>query len=336
MLIYCPRLVFLAGGALLFDCGEGTSRQMNWSRVKPTDLKAVFITHLHGDHFYGLSGLGMSLLGLQGANGDLPLYAPVGLEGLVGTGPFGLRGFRLMSISRPRRGETGSSVEGISPLPSSPKGVPTFDARRRCFKLYADAHIIVEAAPIRHSIYCLGYVIRERLGRGRFRKDRMAEVGLKPGPVLKELVNGNPIRLPNGRLIHPADVMDPPRRPRKVVILGDTCDPSGIAHLAQGADVLVHEATCNEGERAIALKSFHSTASMAGAFARHIGARSLILTHFSPRNFNNNEFSEAIAVRQLVEEARRAFGQSDVFPADDFWRFTVPLPTEVATDDQSE
>lgn len=113
--------------------------------------------------------------------------------------------------------------------------------------------------------------------------------GLDPGPIFKEITSNHTVVLPNGSIIKSAEYMTPPRKGRKIVILGDTCDPRGIAELAMDADVLVHEATCADNERTVALEHFHSTAGMAGAFAKSIRAKNLILTHFSPRNFHSNE-----------------------------------------------
>lgn len=128
--------------------------------------------------------------------------------------------------------------------------------------------------------------------------------GLEPGPLYKELTQSPIVTLSNGKKvgcrlafraaliylqIRSADYMTAPRPGRKIVILGDTCDATGIAELAMDADVVVHESTCSESERSAALQHYHSTASMAGSFAKAIRAKHLILTHFSPRNFHSNE-----------------------------------------------
>lgn len=174
---------------------------------------------------------------------------------------------------------------------------------------------MVKASIIRHSVFCLGYVIEEKEVRGNFNMEKVRAAGLQPGPILGSLSQGNSVTMPDGKIIMPEDVMEAPRPSRKVVILGDTCDPSSIEELAMDADVLVHEATCSNEERTVALTHMHSTAGMAGAFARRIRARNLILTHFSPRNFHGNEYDECIHVRTLVEQARYTFGRPNVYPA---------------------
>lgn len=196
----------------------------------------------------------------------------------------------------------------------------------RAFKCLDHPLFTVRAAPIKHSVSCLGYVIEEKAVRGQLLTDRLKQDhGLDPGPICKQIISSPTVRLPNGTTIRSADYMAAPRRPRKIVILGDTCDPSGIAELAMDADVLVHEATNSNAEKGVALEHYHSTAGMAGQFARSIRARTLILTHFSPRNFHHSEYEECAHIQTLVSQARSAFGSSNVFAASDHWRYDVPL-----------
>lgn len=165
-----------------------------------------------------------------------------------------------------------------------------WDPRERSFFCFDHPLFTVKAAPIKHSIYCMGYVIQEKETRGRMLTSLLKQdFNLDPGPIFSEIAANPSVKLPDGRTIISSKYMTKPRKGRKIVILGDTCDPRGIAELAMDADVLVHEATCSDSEKTVALEHYHSTAGMAGAFARSIRAKNLILTHFSPRNFNNSE-----------------------------------------------
>ena len=141
------------------------------------------------------------------------------------------------------------------------------------------------------------------------------EFNLPPGPVYKELIGGNNITLPDGRLITPEMVISKPRPPRKIVILGDTYDPSSIIDFAMDADVLIHEATCCDEDLQIALSKGHSTAGMAGEFARKIRAKHLILNHFSPRGFRPNEYEESKNIRVILRQARDKFQSDFVYAA---------------------
>lgn len=165
-----------------------------------------------------------------------------------------------------------------------------WDPRERAFFCFDHPLFTVKAAAIKHSVYCLGYVIQEKETRGRMLASLLKQdFNLDPGPIFSEIAANPSVKLPDGRTIISSKYMTKPRKGRKIVILGDTCDPRGIAELAMDADVLVHEATCSDSEKTVALEHYHSTAGMAGAFARSIRAKNLILTHFSPRNFNNSE-----------------------------------------------
>lgn len=286
-------------------------RQMLRSQVNPLDVRAVFLTHLHGDHCYGIPGLGMAMLGLKDRESPY-LFSPKGLDECF-RGPMGLRGFRMRSVIRPASDRNNYH---------DPTAI-YFDHVNKCYNLYEDERFTIKATVIKHSVFCLGYVIEEKPIRGNFNLDKVRAAGLQPGPILGELEEKGKITLPDGREITTESLTDPPRRARKVVILGDTCDPSTITKIAMDADVVVHEATCSDEERTVALSHMHSTAGMAGAFAKRINARNLIITHFSPRNFHGNEYDECVHVRTLVEQARQAFGKPTVYPAHDFWRFPI-------------
>ena len=141
------------------------------------------------------------------------------------------------------------------------------------------------------------------------------EFNVPPGPVYKELIEGRSIKAPDGRIISPEMVVGKPRKPRKIVILGDTCDPSAIIDHAMDADVLIHEATCSDEDLHVALSKGHSTSGIAGEFARKIRAKHLILNHFSPRGFRPNEYEESKNIRVIVQQARDKFHSDFVYAA---------------------
>jgi ribonuclease Z len=163
--------------------------------------------------------------------------------------------------------------------------------------------------------------------------------------LFSALQRGETVRLSDGTVVRPQDVLEEPQR-RKVCILGDTCDSSNMAKIAQNADVLVHEATFEDRHKDKALLSGHSTAGMAGAFAREIGAKTLVLTHFSKRyasfdcgvsqtGCDSDEEARGLqgqAVKRLVMRARQTFRSNRVIAAEDFARIEVPRSTMVSTD----
>jgi ribonuclease BN (tRNA processing enzyme) len=141
------------------------------------------------------------------------------------------------------------------------------------------------------------------------------EFKIPPGPIYRQLISGKSVKAPDGRVVEPGMVIGKARRPRKIVILGDTYDPSDIAEHAMDADVLIHEATCCDEDLQVALSKGHSTAGMAGEFARKIRAKHLILNHFSPRGFRPNEYEESKSIRVILQQARDKFQSDFVYAA---------------------
>jgi ribonuclease Z len=321
------------GRAFLFDCGEGTTRQFSWAKHRLGALDAVFVTHLHGDHFYGLPGLAMALSDIRSATDPLPVYGPRGLAAIMGPMLRG-RPVQLHELSLPRSLEhEHDPSRNVSKRDDDDLGS---DSRRsndgpRKYDggsiVWEDGQYVIRAARIEHSVWCAGFVVEAKPRPPRIPLDRERierDYGLAPGPLYKVLAGGTSVTLPNGRRIEPEAVRNvhatPEAPPRKAVILGDTSDPGGIAALALDADVVVHEATCSGGDRTTALLKKHSTAGMAGQFARTIRAKQLVLTHFSPRMDGSLATSETDFVRLLQREAQQTAGSGcQVHAASDFW-----------------
>jgi ribonuclease Z len=237
------------GRTLLFDCGEGTQHQLMRSDLGMGSLEAVFITHLHGDHLYGLPGL-IATLGLNGRERPLPIY-----------GPPGLRRF-LTSL----------------PYLGAPYGVEVHEASDRLGDGYRVMHRLLD-----HTVPCFGYSFLEDDRPGRFDVDAARALGVPEGPLFGALQHGSPVTLPSGRVVSPSSVVGPTRPGRRVVYCTDTRPCAASVELARGADVLVHEATYGDDMAAEAPPRGHATAADAARIAAAAGVRLLVLTHFSAR-----------------------------------------------------
>jgi ribonuclease BN (tRNA processing enzyme) len=247
----------------------------------------------------------MRLLGLRPEGAKTRLFAPFGIRSFLGTSISGNRSFDIHELVPPLSKR--AMDQSVKPMIAGPDG---------SFRLLENDYFSVLAVPIKHTVFCAGYVIVEKEQRGHIDAVRLTnDFHIPPGPIYRQLLEGKAVHSPDGREVRPEMVIGPARPSRKIVVLGDTCDPSAIGPFAEGADVLVHEATCADADRAVALSKGHSTAGMAGAFARQIGAKRLILNHFSPRGFQANEYEEAKSIRQLVLQARTAFGSEFVYAA---------------------
>lgn len=287
-------LVFDDGRAWLVDCGEGTQHRLLSSELRPGRIDRILVTHVHGDHLFGLPGL-LCSLGLHGRTEPLEIVGPVGVREFVET---------ALRVSSSRVGFPLAFTELTGPVD------------------LGERHgVRLSAFPIAHRVECFGYVVREPALRGHFDAARAHALGVPPGPLFGALTRGERVRLADGREIDPSQVMGPPRRGRVAVLLGDTSDPSGLADAALDCDVLVHEATYDEERHAQAVEWGHSTARMAGAFAARVRARLLVITHFSGR-FTSGEGDHSVGA--LVAEARAACPGIDVVAASD--GLVVPIP----------
>jgi ribonuclease Z len=245
-------LVRRGGDRLLFDCGEGTQRQLLRS-VGLLELEEVFLTHFHADHVLGLPGM-LKTYGLRGRERPLTVYGPAGLE-------------RLFRGLGPVIGRLGFEVRLIELAPNE--------------ELQRDGYRI-GAFPVDHGVDALGYALVEDDRPGRFDEERARALGVSPGPDFGLLQRGEAVE-GSQRTVAPDEVVGPPRRGRKLVLGGDTSPYETTRAAAWGADLLVHEATFTEDEADRARETRHSTARGAAELAARAEVRLLALTHVSPR-----------------------------------------------------
>lgn len=281
-------LVARHGELLLFDCGEGTQRQMMRFQTG-FGIGDVFFTHMHADHFLGVIGL-LRTMGLQGREEPITLWGPAG-SGSILHDAVNLGVERVPFEITIRELEPGERIE-------------------------REEYDIV-AYPTQHGGRSVGYALIEHERLGRFYPERARALGVPEGPLFGKLHRGEPVEI-DGRVIRPEDVVGPPRPGRKVVYTGDTRPTRRTVEIARGADLLIHDATFADDEADRARATNHSTAREAAEVARRAGVLRLVLTHISSR------YSED--PRPLEREAREVFPGAVV--ANDGMVIEVPYRSE--------
>jgi ribonuclease Z len=255
------------GERLLFDCAEGTQRQLLRSNVGLIELREIFLTHYHADHYLGLPGM-LKTFALRGRELPITIYGPRGLHDLFSSlrRIFGKLTYRYELVEL----EPGQVLE------------------RGEYEL--------AAFPVDHGVSALGYALVERPRPGRFDVAAADALGIPEGPERGALQGGESVTLPDGRVITPDSVLGPARPGRKVVIAADTAYSRSVVEAAKGAELLVHEATFAEEERDRAHETLHSTALEAAEVAQEAEVGMLALTHLSNRYFGGEIEREAQAV----------------------------------------
>ena len=269
-------VVVREGETLLFECGEGTQRQMMRYGVSFA-LSEIFFTHFHADHFLGVIGL-VRTLGLQAREQPIHLYGPKGAKKLLSQAlQLGVERVPFeIAIREVKPGEVLGQRDSY------------------------DIHVFATE----HGGGSVGYALKEDLRRGRFDVEKARAAGIPEGPLWGKLTKGETITTDDGRRMTPADFVGPKRPGRLVVFTGDTRPCASVVDAAQGADLLIHEATFGEEERERAKETGHSTAREAAQIALAAKARRLVLSHVSARY--------SISAEELVKEAREVFKETAV------------------------
>lgn len=332
------------GECWLFDCGEGTQTQFMKSPLRAGRITKIFITHLHGDHVFGLPGF-LCTVSLQ--CGSTVTKQHVDIYGPVGLGDFVCRSLEIShsqlafpyvvhelvpsedqcpaeefkDLTRPGRdgGNIPAEIQGrtISEDPDAGS-----------YMLFESDQFTVKAFKLFHRIPSFGFVIHEKPRPGKLDVKKLREFGIQPGPVCGKLKLGAVVTLDSGQVVSPSDVLGDPIPGRKVCILGDC---SGVvsaeaAELCREADVLIHEATLDDTQMDKAKEHGHSTPKMAAEFADSCRARKLVLTHFSQRYKPAamvEDGDEDVSV--LKEQAENHLTGGDVILAEDFLTINIPI-----------
>lgn len=273
----------------LFDCGEGTQQQILNTPIRPRKIEKIFITHLHGDHIFGLPGL-ISSRSFQGGEGELEVY-----------GPKGIKNFVLTSL----RVSESHLKYPIKFIEIEQSGL-----------IFEDKGFKVFCEELDHRIQCFGYRVEEADFQGELLIDKLKELNIPAGPVYKKIKDGETVTLEDGRIINGKDFIGESRKGRVVTILGDTRIHPNSVKLAYQADVLVHESTFQKNEAKLAKNYYHATSAQAAEVAKAAEAKQLLLTHISARYLGK-------AAYDLENEAQEIFHETKVVR--DFDVIEIPL-----------
>ena len=261
------------GDWVLFDCGEGTQTQIVRAGLSPSRLSAIFITHLHGDHFNGLSGL-LSTMGLDRRRRELTIAGPTGIKEYLEL----LERLKIAFLTYPA-------------------DIKEFDSVPTPIQLYETNEYTVTGLGLDHRLFAIGYRIEERARPGRFNVDEARRLEVPEGPMWGQLQSGQDVIL-DSKVVRSSDVLGPPRPGKSVAYCLDTRPCEMSVELARGVDLLIHEATYTDEYSSEAQLYGHSTAAQAALIAQRAEVGKLLLTHFSSR------FSDPAP---LLEEARNIF-----------------------------
>ncbi|MGH7482731.1 MAG: ribonuclease Z [Longimicrobiales bacterium] len=278
------------GETLLFDCGEGTQRQMMRFRTG-FSIRDIYFTHLHADHFLGVIGL-LRTMGLQGWEEAVTLWAPAGGKSIL---------HEAVHLG----------VERV-PFEIRIRELAAGDAVAR-----EDYDVVAYRTD--HGTRSLGFALVEHERLGRFNPERARSLGVPEGPLFGRLHRGETVTF-DGRSVGPEQVVGPPRRGRRIVYTGDTRPCQATREISKAADLLIHDATFAEDEAERARSTGHSTARQAAKLARDAGVANLALTHLSSRYADDH--------RPLEREARAVFRRCVV--AYDGLELEVPFPDDGA------
>lgn len=261
----------------LFDAGEATQHQILRTTIRPRKVTKIFVTHLHGDHIFGLPGF-LSSRSFQGGNESLTIYGPVGIKRFIMT---------ALQVSESRLSYPLHFVE-------IDHDQTLFD--KNGFKVTTKA--------LDHKIACYGYRIEEADHPGELLVDKLREDQVPSGPIYGKLKAGETVTLDDGRVINGKDYIGKPQPGRIIAILGDTRQTANAVILAHKADVLVHESTFAKNEPKMAYNYHHSTSQQAAEVAKQAGAKMLLLNHISARYTGKSAYQLAYQVRDILPNTR--------------------------------
>jgi ribonuclease Z len=273
---------------LMFDCGEGVQRQMIKAKAGFHKKTKIFISHMHGDHVLGLPGL-LQTMALMDRQKKIEIYGPEGVKQFLECA----REILQFGLTFP--------VEIYE----------ICDAGVVC----EEEDYIVEAAKSNHGVTSLAYAFVEKPRPGKFYPEKARALGVPEGELWSRLQHGDKVKLSNGQVINPNDVMGSPRQGRKIVYTGDTRPFKGFAKFAAGADLVIHESTFDDALSEKAEVDGHSTPSQAAQQAKRAKAKKLVLVHISARY---------VDAGLLLEQAQKVFKNTLV--AEDFTELELPLP----------
>ncbi|MGF3554843.1 MAG: ribonuclease Z [Thermoplasmatota archaeon] len=271
---------------ILFDCGEGTQRQFQKSKLSYMQILKIFITHFHGDHFLGLPGL-IQTMQLNDREIPLHIFGPKGMIKLTN---------QLLSLGyfKPNYEIVSHELNGNDEIDFGEYYIKTLNAK--------------------HGVPTLSYCLEEKMRPGKFNKPEALKLGVPEGPLFSKLQHGQTIILKNGKKITPSMVLGPPRKGRKIVISGDTQPIEKMIDFAKNADILIHDATFDSELKEVSGEYGHSTAFQAAEIAKKADVEKLFLVHISPRYLDK---------KVLEDEARTVFKNS--FVPNDFQEIKIKL-----------